>query len=61
MASLLEQLNTLFTTAIASVVGENVTIPTPVIVPASNPKFGDFQCNGALPLAKILGEKPRAI
>lgn len=61
MSSLLEQLNTLFTTAIASVVGDNVTIPTPVIVPASNPKFGDFQCNGALPLAKILGEKPRAI
>ncbi len=61
MTTLIEQLNTLFTTAIASVVGDNIAIPTPVIVPASNPKFGDFQYNGALPLAKILGEKPRAI
>ena len=36
-------------------------MPSPLIVPATNPKFGDFQCNIALPLAKTLGEKPRAI
>ena len=31
------------------------------IVPATNPKFGDYQWNGALQLAKILGRKPRDI
>ncbi len=31
------------------------------IVPATNPKFGDYQWNGALQLAKILGRKPREI
>ena len=31
------------------------------IVPATNPKFGDYQWNGALQLAKIVGAKPRDI
>ncbi len=31
------------------------------IVPASNPQFGDYQWNGALPLAKALKQKPRDI
>ena len=31
------------------------------IVPATNPKFGDYQWNGALQLAKTLGRKPREI
>ena len=31
------------------------------VVPATNPKFGDYQWNGALQLAKILGRKPREI
>jgi arginyl-tRNA synthetase len=33
----------------------------PQLAPASKPEFGDFQANGALPLAKPLGESPRAI
>lgn len=33
----------------------------PQLAPASKPEFGDFQANGALPLAKPLGMKPRAI
>jgi arginyl-tRNA synthetase len=33
----------------------------PQLVPASKPEFGDFQANGALPLAKPLGRKPRDI
>jgi arginyl-tRNA synthetase len=33
----------------------------PQLVPASKPEFGDFQANGALPLAKPLGQPPRAI
>lgn len=32
-----------------------------MLVPASNPKFGDYQSNVALPLAKRLGQQPRAI
>ncbi len=31
------------------------------VVPATNPQFGDYQWNGALPLAKTLKQKPRDI
>ncbi len=58
MPSILEQLNHRFATALAA--GFD-SLPTPLVVPASNPKFGDFQCNIALPLAKQLGQPPRAI
>ena len=33
----------------------------PQLVPASKPEFGDFQANGALPLAKPLKQPPRQI
>jgi arginyl-tRNA synthetase len=33
----------------------------PQLAPASKPEFGDFQANGALPLAKPLEQPPRAI
>ena len=33
----------------------------PQLAPASKPEFGDFQANGALPLAKPLGQAPRQI
>ena len=33
----------------------------PQLGPASKPEFGDFQANGALPLARPLGQAPRAI
>ncbi len=33
----------------------------PQLAPASKSEFGDFQANGALPLAKPLGQSPRAI
>ncbi len=32
-----------------------------MVVPASNPKFGDYQANIALSLSKQLGQQPRAI
>jgi len=35
--------------------------PDPQLVPASKPEFGDFQANGALPLAKPLRQAPRQI
>jgi arginyl-tRNA synthetase len=61
MKSIIEQLNEIFIPALTQLLGEEQDYPTPVIVPATNPKFGDFQCNLALPLAKILGQQPRAI
>lgn len=33
----------------------------PMVVPAQNPKFGDYQANFAMGLAKRLGKKPRDI
>jgi arginyl-tRNA synthetase len=33
----------------------------PQLAPASKPEFGDFQANGALPLAKPLAQPPRAL
>lgn len=33
----------------------------PMLVPASNPKFGDYQSNAALSLTKQLGKPPRVI
>ena len=33
----------------------------PQLTPASKPEFGDFQANGALPLAKPLKQAPRQI
>jgi arginyl-tRNA synthetase len=61
MKSIVEQLNKNFSESLKTVFGSEISLPSPLIVPATNPKFGDFQCNIALPLAKTLGEKPRAI
>jgi len=61
MKSIVEQLNEIFSKSLKTVFGSEISLPSPLIVPATNPKFGDFQCNIALPLAKILNEKPRAI
>jgi arginyl-tRNA synthetase len=61
MKSIVEQLNEIFFESLTTVFGSEISLPSPLIVPATNPKFGDFQCNIALPLAKTLGEKPRAI
>ncbi|MCB9839083.1 MAG: arginine--tRNA ligase [Phycisphaeraceae bacterium] len=35
--------------------------PDPLIGPARNPKFGDYQSNAAMPLGKALGRPPREI
>jgi arginyl-tRNA synthetase len=32
----------------------NLTDPPVVIAPSNNSKFGDYQCNSALPLCKLL-------
>jgi arginyl-tRNA synthetase len=41
--------------------GAEISLPEPLLVPASNPKFGDYQSNLPLALAKTLGKPPRSI
>jgi arginyl-tRNA synthetase len=61
MTSTLEQLKTKFEQALIAAFGETMAGTDPMLVPASNPKFGDYQSNAALSLAKPLGQPPRAI
>ena len=61
MNSILEQLRNSFSEALVAAFGSQLAAVDPLVVPASNPKFGDYQSNVALSLAKKLGQKPRAI
>jgi arginyl-tRNA synthetase len=61
MNSTLEQLKTKFSEALGSAFGAEWTGVGPLLAPASNPKFGDYQSNAPLSLAKRLGQSPRAI
>ncbi|MGD1908505.1 MAG: arginine--tRNA ligase [Leptolyngbyaceae cyanobacterium] len=47
--------------ALVAAFGPDLADADPVLVPTSNPKFGDFQANGAMGLAKRLKNKPREI
>ncbi|KYC36471.1 arginine--tRNA ligase [Scytonema hofmannii PCC 7110] len=47
--------------ALGAAFGADYAESDPILVPASNPKFGDYQANVALSLAKQLGQQPRAI
>lgn len=47
--------------ALVTAFGPDLAGTDPILAPASNPKFGDYQANGALSLAKRLKNKPRAI
>ncbi|PSB21427.1 arginine--tRNA ligase, partial [filamentous cyanobacterium CCP2] len=47
--------------ALVAAFGEDLAGTDPILVPASNPKFGDYQANVAMSLAKRLGQAPRAI
>jgi arginyl-tRNA synthetase len=61
MISISEQLKNLFSEALVAAFGDELTGIDPLINPTNNPKFGDYQSNIALPLAKKLGKPPRAI
>ena len=54
MTSTLEQLKTRFDKALVAAFGEELAGADPMLVPASNPKFGDYQSNAAMSLAKRL-------
>jgi arginyl-tRNA synthetase len=47
--------------ALVAAFGAEMAGADPILVPASNPKFGDYQANVAMSLAKKLGMAPRAI
>lgn len=59
--NVVEQLKTQFTQALVAAFGADFQEIDPMLVPASNPKFGDYQCNISLSLSKQLGQQPRAI
>jgi len=56
-----ERLKIQFGQALVAAFGPELAGTDPMLVPASNPKFGDYQSNVALALAKPLGQPPRAI
>ncbi|BAY43804.1 arginyl-tRNA synthetase [Scytonema sp. HK-05] len=56
-----EQLRVKLQEALGAAFGADYAGVDPILVSASNPKFGDYQANVALPLAKQLGQQPRAI
>lgn len=61
MSSPLPVLVTRFQTALVAAFGAAYRDTDPLLNVASNPKFGDYQANVALGLAKTLGAKPRDI
>ena len=50
-----------FTDALAKAFGEEFAGTDPLIRPAQNPKFGDYQANVAMSLAKRLKKNPREV
>ncbi|AFY45485.1 arginine--tRNA ligase [Nostoc sp. PCC 7107] len=56
-----EQLKIKFEQAMMAAFGDEYATVDPILVPAGNPKFGDYQANVALSLSKKLGQQPRAI
>lgn len=61
MNNTVEQLKLKFEQALIAAFGDEYAAIDPILVPASNPKFGDYQSNIALSLAKQLGQPPRKI
>ena len=61
MSSPLPILVARFQTALVAAFGTAYGDTDPLLNVASNPKFGDYQANVALGLAKTLGAKPRDI
>ncbi|MBT9317166.1 arginine--tRNA ligase [Leptothoe spongobia] len=61
MLSTLDDLKQRLQTALVNAFGPDLEGTDPVLVATNNPKFGDYQANVAMSLAKRLKEKPRAI
>ncbi|HHP7245147.1 MAG TPA: arginine--tRNA ligase [Elainellaceae cyanobacterium] len=61
MYTTLDRLKARLEDALVSAFGSEFAGTDPILVPASNPKFGDYQANVAMSLAKPLKQAPRAI
>ncbi|TVQ20858.1 MAG: arginine--tRNA ligase [Leptolyngbya sp. DLM2.Bin15] len=61
MNSTIAYLTTQLEAALVAAFGPDLAGTDPVLVPTTNPKFGDYQANVALSLSKRLKDKPRAI
>jgi len=61
MKSTVEKLKNKFEEALIAAFGSDMAGVDPMLVPASNPKFGDYQSNAALSLTKRIGKPSRAI
>ena len=61
MKSTIAQLKSCFEQALVTAFGPELAGTDPILTPASNPKFGDYQANVAMSLAKRLKDKPWAI
>nr|B8HSK8.1 RecName: Full=Arginine--tRNA ligase; AltName: Full=Arginyl-tRNA synthetase; Short=ArgRS [Cyanothece sp. PCC 7425] len=61
MSSPLDHLKTQLQRAMVAAYGETLSGADPLLVNASHPKFGDYQSNAPLPLAKQLNQPPRTI
>lgn len=58
---LLDQLNASLSAAVVEAFGADFADTDPILRASNNPKFGDFQANLAMSLAKKLGQKPRDV
>ncbi|MFP4221533.1 MAG: arginine--tRNA ligase [Phormidium sp.] len=61
MSSILHQLQQQFSTALVAAFGDDYANTDPLLAATNNPKFGDYQANLAMSLAKPLKQNPRAI
>ena len=61
MADVLTQLTQALSSALAGALGRDFADADPLLSPAGNPKFGDYQANLAMPLGKKLGKPPREV
>ncbi|MEM8604552.1 MAG: arginine--tRNA ligase [Cyanobacteria bacterium P01_H01_bin.121] len=61
MTSVIDYLRDHFKAALTTTFGDDLAETDPLLVPATNPKFGDYQSNVAMGLAKRLQQPPRTI
>ena len=61
MADVTTQLTQLIQGALVAAFGEDYADADPMLNPAGNPKFGDYQANLAMKLGKQLGKPPRDV
>jgi arginyl-tRNA synthetase len=61
MKSTIAYLTTQLDRAIIAALGDDYAGTDPILVLSSNPKFGDYQANMAMGLAKRTGQQPRSI